>query len=54
MSRTVKSVVELIGTTPLLEISRYSEKAGVTGVKLFANGKDTVIMCNNLLNRYVL
>ncbi|MBE7727887.1 MAG: cysteine synthase A [Enterocloster citroniae] len=36
MSRTVKSVVELIGTTPLLEISRYSEKAGVTGVKLFA------------------
>jgi len=36
VSRTVKSVVELIGTTPLLEISRYSEKAGVTGVKLFA------------------
>lgn len=36
MSRTVKSVVELIGTTPLLEISRYSEKAGVIGVKLFA------------------
>jgi len=36
MSRTVKSVVELIGNTPLLEIDRYSERAGVTGAKIFA------------------
>ena len=36
MSKTVKSVVELIGKTPLLEISRYSEKAAVTEAKIFA------------------
>ena len=36
MSKTVKSVVELIGKTPLLEIGRYSEKAGITDTKIFA------------------
>lgn len=36
MSKTVKSVVELIGETPLLEISRYSEKANIRDVTVFA------------------
>lgn len=36
MSKTVKSVVDLIGETPLLEISRYSRNAGITDTKIFA------------------
>ncbi len=36
MSKTVKSVLELIGETPLLEISRYSEKANIKDVTVFA------------------
>lgn len=36
MGKAVKSILELVGNTPLLEIDRYAEKAGVTGAKLFA------------------
>lgn len=36
MSKTVKSVLELIGETPLLEISRYAKKAKIQDVTLFA------------------
>lgn len=36
MSEIKKSALELIGGTPILEISRYSEKAGVKGAKLLA------------------
>lgn len=36
MSKTVKSVLELIGETPLLEISRYAKKANIQDVTLFA------------------
>lgn len=36
MSRFVKSALELIGNTPLLQADRYLEQAGATDVKLFA------------------
>lgn len=36
MSEIKKSVLELIGGTPILKISRYSEKAGVKGATLLA------------------
>jgi len=36
MSDIKKSVTELIGKTPLLEISRYSEKAGATDARILA------------------
>ncbi len=36
MSNMKKSAIELIGHTPLLEISRFAEKEGVAGVKLAA------------------
>lgn len=36
MSEIKKSALELIGKTPILEISRYSQKAGVKGATLLA------------------
>lgn len=36
MSNVKKSALELIGNTPILEISRYAEKAGVKDVTLLA------------------
>lgn len=36
MGKAVKSILELVGNTPLLEIDRYANAAGVTGAKLFA------------------
>ena len=36
MSNIKKSVTELIGNTPLLELERYSKAAGVTGAKILA------------------
>ncbi len=35
MSKVVKSALELIGETPLLEASRYAKHAGVEGASLF-------------------
>ena len=35
MSKVIKSALELIGNTPLLEADRYAQKAGVTDVNLF-------------------
>ena len=36
MSKIKKSALELIGNTPVLEISRYAEKAGIKNVTLLA------------------
>lgn len=36
MSKVVNSSTELIGGTPLLKVSRYTEKAGVTDAVIFA------------------
>ncbi len=36
MSQIKKNVTELIGNTPIVEISRYSQSKGVEGAKLFA------------------
>ena len=36
MSNSKKSVTELIGNTPLLELERYSKAAGVTGATILA------------------
>ena len=36
MSKVVNSSTELIGETPLLKVSRYTEKAGVTDAVIFA------------------
>ena len=36
MSEIKESALELIGETPLLKLSRYSEKAGVTGAEIIA------------------
>ena len=35
MSKVIKSALELIGDTPLLQADRYAKKAGVTDVNLF-------------------
>ena len=36
MSKAVKSILELVGNTPLLEIERYAKSAGISGVTLYA------------------
>ena len=36
MSKVVKSALELIGNTPLLEISRYAKKSGAEDAKIYA------------------
>ena len=36
MKKTVKSAIELIGNTPLMEVERYSKAASVENVKLLA------------------
>ena len=36
MAEVKKSALELIGETPVVEISRYSKAAGVDGVNLIA------------------
>ena len=36
MRKAVKSILELVGDTPLIEIDRYAKNADVTGVKLYA------------------
>ena len=36
MSEIKKSAIELVGETPIVEISRYSEAAGVTGATILA------------------
>ena len=36
MKKTVKSAIELIGNTPLMEVERYSKAAGIENVKLLA------------------
>lgn len=36
MSEIKRNVLELVGNTPLMQIARYSEKAGVPGAKLLA------------------
>ncbi|MBR5897533.1 MAG: cysteine synthase A, partial [Lachnospiraceae bacterium] len=36
MSLINKSTLELIGNTPIVEISRYSKSAGVTDANIFA------------------
>ena len=36
MSEIKKSAIELVGETPIVEISRYAEAAGVTGATILA------------------
>ena len=35
MSKVIKSALELIGNTPLLQADRYAKKAGVTDANLY-------------------
>lgn len=40
MSKVIKSALELIGNTPLLQADRYAKKAGVTDANRQQTGKN--------------